>query len=448
MMTARDWLPPGARPRLLLGALLLLGPLLLFPSPDARWSLVTPWLAMAIAITGTLDIGNRTLRLLVAWFCVSVGAAWWGTPWDDASALRHFSGVALGVLVMVTVASVCDSQRNLALASAVFCLGSVALLAVGLISTRLDRAKLIDVVLSNPVRLGLPGMIESGYVNPNALGGTAILIAPAALAIALIPWSSFRRAWMLSVLGWLLSSLTLFVLLLTQSRSAWAAGLLTILVLGWQRGRNWRVRALTVIGVAILSIAVIGTVRELSGNRFDAIVKSSLRSGVDRTQLWGVAVDQLAQSAWLGIGIDQFRRINLDPPKDFEMDEPYWHSPHVHNIFLQVLLDVGLVGGVPYVLLLVVLLRGADRAAQGPRRLTSCVATGMGLSLVAVHCFGLADAVALGAKVGLLQWFAAGLALSASGLAGGEPRLTSPSASGVFNLTSLFALVDRRPDEA
>jgi hypothetical protein len=36
----------------------------------------------------------------------------------------------------------------------------------------------------------------------------------------------------------------------------------------------------------------------------------------------------------------------------------------------------------------------------------------MALSLVAVHCFGLTDAIALGAKVGVVQWYAAGLILA------------------------------------
>ena len=47
---------------------------------------------------------------------------------------------------------------------------------------------------------------------------------------------------------------------------------------------------------------------------------------------------------------------------------------------------------------------------------------GSGLALVAVTLFGLADAVPLGAKIGILQWAAAGLILAAhhvhAGLAG------------------------------
>ena len=39
------------------------------------------------------------------------------------------------------------------------------------------------------------------------------------------------------------------------------------------------------------------------------------------------------------------------------------------------------------------------------------MAGGAGLSLIAVHLFGLADAIALAAKVGAFQWLSGGLIL-------------------------------------
>jgi hypothetical protein len=46
--------------------------------------------------------------------------------------------------------------------------------------------------------------------------------------------------------------------------------------------------------------------------------------------------------------------------------------------------------------------------APGPSALARHVAAGAGLSIVGIHFFGLADAVALGAKVGLFQWISPG----------------------------------------
>ena len=96
------------------------------------------------------------------------------------------------------------------------------------------------------------------------------------------------------------------------------------------------------------------------------------------------------------------------PPADVR---PYDVS-HAHNVFLQTGLDVGLIGLCAYVWILAFLFVRADQASRGPSGLARGAAVGSALSLAAVHLFGLADAVPLGAKIGTFQWLAAGLALS------------------------------------
>ena len=93
---------------------------------------------------------------------------------------------------------------------------------------------------------------------------------------------------------------------------------------------------------------------------------------------------------------------------------------HVHNIFLQTALDLGLFGLMAYVGLLVMLLVRADQASRGPSAFAGRTAAGAGLSLVVVHVFGLGDAISLGAKVGVFQWLAAGLVLAAWQTTAGE----------------------------
>jgi hypothetical protein len=54
-----------------------------------------------------------------------------------------------------------------------------------------------------------------------------------------------------------------------------------------------------------------------------------------------------------------------------------------------------------------------------PRRL----ALGSALGIIGVHLFGIADAVSLGARVGLFQWLSAGFILAAAtSLPGRSPR--------------------------
>jgi hypothetical protein len=59
------------------------------------------------------------------------------------------------------------------------------------------------------------------------------------------------------------------------------------------------------------------------------------------------------------------------------------------------------------------LLLHANRAARFDT-VAGRIAAGAGFALVAVHLFGVGDAVALGAKVGAFQWFCAGLVLAAA----------------------------------
>ena len=57
---------------------------------------------------------------------------------------------------------------------------------------------------------------------------------------------------------------------------------------------------------------------------------------------------------------------------------------------------------------------GVDGGGVVNRRafLGRLMAAGAALSLVAVHLFGLTDAIALGAKVGLFQWLCAGILIA------------------------------------
>jgi putative inorganic carbon (HCO3(-)) transporter len=156
----------------------------------------------------------------------------------------------------------------------------------------------------------------------------------------------------------------------------------------------------------------------LAPTRGASVEQEAHWSALRRVEMWRAGATMLRASGWRGVGIGQFRRLS----GGIRMSgaAPFF-PPHVHNIFLQTALDLGLFGLVFYLGLTVVILRTAFRTAQtwdGPR---AFLAAGSGLSLVAVHVFGMTDAIALGAKVGIFQWAAAGLIVAAAG-AGGRPQ--------------------------
>ena len=130
-------------------------------------------------------------------------------------------------------------------------------------------------------------------------------------------------------------------------------------------------------------------------------------SALQRISIWRQGVDHLRESPWRGIGLNEFRYVYKSAGSAADI-------AHAHNIFLQIALDLGLVGLSFYVALIGTLLYRAERAARGPDLLARRIACGAGLALTAVHVFGLGDAISLGAKVGLFQWLGAGLVLAAS----------------------------------
>jgi len=82
---------------------------------------------------------------------------------------------------------------------------------------------------------------------------------------------------------------------------------------------------------------------------------------------------------------------------------------HAHNVFLQTALDVGIPGLIAYVALLIVATLMCWQTYRDGDPLAQRIALGLWGNLVAIHLFGLTDAVALGAKIGLFLWWSLGM---------------------------------------
>ena len=97
------------------------------------------------------------------------------------------------------------------------------------------------------------------------------------------------------------------------------------------------------------------------------------------------------------------------PAPDFGISESFFVA-HAHNIFLQVALDIGIVGLVAYVAMLAfvshITYQLWSRQSDGDERV---LCLGLRANLFAIHLFGLADAIALGTKVGVFLWWNLGL---------------------------------------
>jgi putative inorganic carbon (HCO3(-)) transporter len=127
-----------------------------------------------------------------------------------------------------------------------------------------------------------------------------------------------------------------------------------------------------------------------------------------RPEIWSRAFYAIQDFPFTGAGLGTFRRVvNLLYPL-FTIS-PTYDIAHAHDIFLQVALDLGLPGLIAYLACLwiafVVAWHGARRSAGAVRSL----ALGLLAGLLALHVYGLTDAIALGAKPGVAFWLALGL---------------------------------------
>jgi putative inorganic carbon (HCO3(-)) transporter len=124
-----------------------------------------------------------------------------------------------------------------------------------------------------------------------------------------------------------------------------------------------------------------------------------------RQEVWRWMAVAIGDFPFTGTGLGTFRRV---APRLYPLNVPFTYDiSHAHNIFGQVALDVGLPGLVAYMALL--LLAGAmgwqvARRDEGLRPLAIGLVTG----LIALHLYGLTDALALGSKTSLLFWLILG----------------------------------------
>jgi putative inorganic carbon (HCO3(-)) transporter len=342
--------------------------------------------------------------------------AWFRRPADGTS-LNHFAGLALGILAMGIVATWSRTERRMILMTALFALAATAVVVVGLAGTSIQHPKVLPMELASAMMLRLPGLqgSEEKSVNPNAVGGTAVLVAPMLIALALLPRRRMTGEPRLRPLAVVAAAIAMAVAIVSQSRSAWlAAAVVAVIALIRFASRGWMrvvIVALLAIGAAIamMQYQSASPPAYLGVHEFGWI---GLRiSAVERVGIWRYAVAQIASSPLWGIGINAFHLAHLGPP--FNMDQPVAHA---HNILLQVALDFGLVGLLAYIVLQAMLLSAAFRSVGMRSAVSRRIAAGAGLTLVAALAFGAADAIALGAKVGIFQWAASGLILAAGRL--------------------------------
>jgi putative inorganic carbon (HCO3(-)) transporter len=397
--------PRSAFPRFVwveLFFVLLLAPVLAFPPLGHPWLLFLPFLLPVLWLIKLPPVTplNGSLLLLLAAVLLSLAASF-----DIAYSTPKVLGVVLGVAFFFAVAGVLVSRGALDVAIEMFALAGGALAAIGILGTNwIGKVGALQSLAARvpAVIRGVPGQQE-GF-QPNAIAGALLFFSPLQLALAI---AGRRR-----VLAVPLLLFTSGVFLLTQSRNAWLGLAVAMAAWAiWQSGGRLRLIVIGIVVVAVIGGAAFWTYG--SSHLSERVVGGGLASDVEsRVELWSRAIYMIEDFPFTGVGMNNFRRVMPVMYPAF-FTPPEVDIAHAHNQLLNTGAELGVAGLVAYLAILL----GVAAMLVRTWRTTSddrlrWIAAGFGAGFLAFFGFGMADAIALGAKLGIVFWAALALVVA------------------------------------
>lgn len=399
--------------------LALCSPFFLFPSPARSFVLLfipVLWVGRYM-VTGHF-VPTTPLNGTIIGLLAMVGVSLYATP-DAAFSFPKVAGVLFGVVVFYAlITAVSYSPHQSWVGIAVLWAGGAGVALLSLVGTnwseKVQGLGWLTARLPGPF-ITLPGA-EDGF-HPNQVAGTLLWVLPVAMAgtaVLLQNWRTTVYGRFLLFFGLVATPLMLFVLLLTQSRSAWLGFVAGCLLMGSMSLRRYGRLQLIILFITILclvgGIVYVGPETAVSWLQQQLDALFNLTGGDEltgRIEIWSRAWWGVQDFSFTGMGMNNFRRLGpqLYPYATIQIGS---EVPHAHNNWLQIALDLGVPGLIAYLAFLFGLL-GMTWQIWHSQSLWRPIAPGFAASLLAYELYGLTDTVALGAKPGVLFWLLAGL---------------------------------------
>ena len=273
----------------------------------------------------------------------------------------------------------CRTRRRVILALTCI-LAMYILIAAQVVRSMPLEAAFTDSGLINRARIKL-----DRWVGYNACDMSTFLAGGSWGILAALPLFRKKRYWPM-VLG--AASVVALGQALTGGRAgyvAWGATGLTMCLLKW---RKYLILAPVV--VMLLPIIFPGAARrmlegfgviDVTGQA--AIDEESLGAG--RLQIWPYVVDKIAESPMIGYGRLAMKRTGLQ----FHIGQQTgdYAFPHPHNMYLETLLDNGILGSLPIFVLWAILVTYSGRLFMSNNNLCAAVG-GLALALMLAQLFG------------------------------------------------------------
>ena len=410
--------------------LALLLPLVVFPGGATYLLLlVVPllWILRKVAYGRLLIATPLDISILVLLFSVLISI--FAANSLERGAPRIASLIYSIAVYYAAVAFAGRSWRRLVAGSIMLIGCGLFVVAVGIVGTDwgfgpLSPAKLLGSSLFEALFPTAP----EGF-NPNQVAGTLLWTVPLLLVAAvtslwmgdrLMPGAGRRDRRIVAFLAFLAFLLMAGTLLLTRSRSALLALLYALLFIALVARRySWPVVAGGMLALSLVVAVALLLFGGVAGQSFPGDLVSGDSNATDqaapladlqgRIEIWTRALYGIEDFPISGMGIGAFRRL-APVIYPFFLIPPDLDIGHAHNLFLQVALDLGLVGLIGYVAVWIgcgsMLWRSWRSAGDLRQRV---LVLGFAGALVGFFVYGLSDAITIGAKPAFIFWLLLGL---------------------------------------
>lgn len=197
------------------------------------------------------------------------------------------------------------------------------------------------------------------FDQPNILGAVMAL----AILLVLISWrratSNLGRSFLLLATGlWLLA------LLFSWSRAAYLAvifGWLVALWLGWRDVKQRKFLLVFLLAIAAWSVLWLWPFRDLSHSRLTGQTRLEKKSLTERAAGYQQAIQLMRPNLWFGVGLNNYTATLSQQSKEVE---PAWVYQPVHNSIALIIVEVGIFGGLWFIIGLLALARRAQQNRQ------------------------------------------------------------------------------------
>jgi len=372
--------------------------MVLYPYDFPLILIIVLWLLEIVGTRKPIQFSNVDVAalLLIIWTAVSI----YNSSYIRLSLFELLRMTKLYLLSLVVAGNV---KRKRDIRDVVIALG-IGLMLQGVIC-------LLQYVVGTDLGLGLFTVGDlhrvSGTVGwPNTLGAYAATV----LSVTLALWIYGARGRLRTLIGAACMA-GLFPLILSFSRGAWISLLVGVAIsvfLGWRAARLGTRGSVKLVGIA-LSFAMVGTLFASSVAARLAEVHPGMDIIVDRMKLNQVALNMIGAHPLLGAGINTF----VDTMKQYDTTGVTYYFPQpVHNVFLLVAAETGLVGLGLFLLLMFMAFQAGLQASKSDDRFLSACAIGITSGLVVLAVNNLADVHLRTDVLYALFWLLIGLAVA------------------------------------